>query len=221
MSNKKSSGRRLGRSFATEQESFWAGKFGDEYSARNRGEQWVANNVALFSKILERSGVIGSVVELGANIGLNLEALRLLFPEAALTAVEINERAVRSLRRRGGITVHHSSILNFQPEHQYDLALVKGVLIHIQPQKLPEVYDLLYHCSARLICLAEYYNPVPVAIPYRGHSDRLFKRDFAGELLKRYPDLRLLDYGFAYHGDPNHPQDDLTWFLLEKSSRSH
>jgi len=27
--------------------------------------------------------------------------------------------------------------------------------------------------------VAEYYNPSPVAIPYRGHTDRLFKRDFA------------------------------------------
>jgi len=220
MSNKKNSGHKPRRSFATEQESFWAGKFGDEYSVRNRGEQWVANNTAFFSKILERSGEIGSVIELGANIGLNLQALRVLFPEAALTAVEINARAVRSLRRLGGITVHHSSLLNFHPEHQYDLALVKGVLIHIQPQKLPEVYDLLYQSSARLICLAEYYNPVPVTVPYRGHSDRLFKRDFAGELLKRYPDLRLLDYGLGYHGDPKHPQDDLTWFLLEKISRA-
>jgi spore coat polysaccharide biosynthesis protein SpsF len=26
----------------------------------------------------------------------------------------------------------------------------------------------------------------------------------------------LVDYGFAYHRDPNFPQDDITWFLLEK-----
>jgi spore coat polysaccharide biosynthesis protein SpsF len=56
-----------------------------------------------------------------------------------------------------------------------------------------------------------------VSVPYRGHAERLFKRDFAGEMLKRYPKLRLLDYGFAYHGDANFPQDDITWFLLEKT----
>lgn len=64
--------------------------------------------------------------------------------------------------------------------------------------------------------MAEYYFPSPVAIPDRGHADRLFKRDFAGELMKRHTDVRLLDYGFVYHADANHPQDDLTWFLLEK-----
>ncbi len=60
--------------------------------------------------------------------------------------------------------------------------------------------------------VAEYYNPTPVAISYRGHNDRLFKRDFAGELLDLYPQLQLVDYGFVYRRDPSFPQDDLTWF---------
>lgn len=47
----------------------------------------------------------------------------------------------------------------------------------------------------------------------------LFKRDFAGEMLEKYQDLQLVDYGFVYHGDANFPQDDLTWFLLEKQLR--
>jgi spore coat polysaccharide biosynthesis protein SpsF len=58
-----------------------------------------------------------------------------------------------------------------------------------------------------------------VSIPYRGHEDRLFKRDFAGELLSRFGDLRLIDYGFVYHRDPKFPQDDITWFLLEKAAK--
>jgi len=31
-----------------------------------------------------------------------------------------------------------------------------------------------------------------------------------------YQDLQLIDYGFVYHRDPNWPQDDLHWFLMEK-----
>jgi spore coat polysaccharide biosynthesis protein SpsF len=53
-------------------------------------------------------------------------------------------------------------------------------------------------------------------INYRGHKDRLFKRDFAGELMDKYPDLKLVDYGFVWRRDNNFPQDDGTWFLLEK-----
>ncbi|MFM6157881.1 MAG: pseudaminic acid biosynthesis-associated methylase, partial [Sphaerospermopsis kisseleviana] len=67
------------------------------------------------------------------------------------------------------------------------------------------------------LLIAEYYNPSPVAIPYRGHADRLFKRDFAGEVLDQHPELRLVDYGFVYRRDPNFPQDDITWFLIEKN----
>jgi spore coat polysaccharide biosynthesis protein SpsF len=94
--------------------------------------------------------------------------------------------------------------------------LLKGVLIHIGPSELPRVYDLTHRASARFICIAEYYNPTPVTITYRGRGNRLFKRDFAGEMLERFPDLRLVDYGFAYRRDPVFPQDDITWFLLEK-----
>ena len=65
-----------------------------------------------------------------------------------------------------------------------------------------------------MIC--EYYNPVPVSIDYRGNKDRLFKRDFAGELIKEF-DLKLVDYGFNYYQDTYLTNDDSTWFLLEKS----
>ena len=64
--------------------------------------------------------------------------------------------------------------------------------------------------------VAEYYNPTPVSINYRGHTDKLFKRDFAGEIMDMYPNLKLVDYGFIYHRDDAFPQDDITWFLMEK-----
>jgi spore coat polysaccharide biosynthesis protein SpsF len=97
-----------------------------------------------------------------------------------------------------------------------DISLIKWVLIHINPDMLPTVYEKLYQASSRFIRVGEYYNPSPVAIPYRGHTDRLFKRDFAGEMMERYPDLSLIDYGFVYRRDPAFPQDDITWFLMEK-----
>jgi pseudaminic acid biosynthesis-associated methylase len=71
--------------------------------------------------------------------------------------------------------------------------------------------------SKKYICIAEYYNRTPVSINYRGHDERLYKRDFVGEVLDKFPSLTLVDYGFVYHRDPNFPQDDITWFLLEKS----
>ena len=92
----------------------------------------------------------------------------------------------------------------------------RGVLIHINPDRLLDVYDLLHACTSRYLLISEYYNPKPVEVTYRGHSGRLFKRDFAGEILDRFPDVSLVDYGFSYHRDSNFPQDDMNWFLMEK-----
>ena len=90
-----------------------------------------------------------------------------------------------------------------------------GVLIHINPDNLDRVYDNLVSNTRRYVLIAEYYNPTPVSVEYRGHADRLFKRDFAGELIDRYS-LKLVDYGFVYKRDHWAPQDDVNWFLLEK-----
>ena len=49
-----------------------------------------------------------------------------------------------------------------------------------------------------------------------GHTDRLFKMDFAGEFIDKFINTVLVDYGFAYKRDIAFPQDDITWFLLEK-----
>ena len=209
------------KSFRTEQENFWAGEFGNNYILRNTGEQRVAGNIALFSKIFANTPSVRSVLEFGSNVGLNLRAIRALLPDLQrLSALEINDRAVEELRTIEDLEVHHTSILEFSPQATWDFVFTKGVLIHINPDELPGVYDKMYAASNRYLCVAEYYNPVPAEIPYRGHVGYLFKRDFAGEILDRFPDLRLISYGFAYHRDPMFPQDDLTWFLLEKTTLS-
>jgi pseudaminic acid biosynthesis-associated methylase len=205
------------KTVATPQEAFWSGEFGDEYTVRNDGAHWIASNAALFSRVLNSAGPVKSAIEFGANRGLNLQALRLLSPNIELAGVEINDNAIAELKKISKIDVHHQSVFDYKPQKKYELALIKGVLIHINPDRLKDVYRVLYESSSRYICIAEYYNPSPVTIPYRGHTDVLFKRDFAGEVLKLYPDLRIRDYGFVYHGDPNFPQDDITWFLLEKA----
>lgn len=203
-------------SWQTEQEAFWNGDFGDEYVDRNQGAELMASRTHLFSNALKSAGEVGSAVEFGPNIGTNLMALRLLLPKIDLTAIEINEKAVEVLRKRGGATIHHGSILEPHLSEPVDLSFTVGVLIHINPASLSKVYDNLYAASKRLILFAEYYNPAPVSIPYRGHDDRLFKRDFAGDMLERFEDLKLVDYGFQYRRDPKFPADDISWFLMEK-----
>jgi len=203
--------------YTTPQEEFWAGEFGSEYIGRNDSNQLLASNLNFFTKALNKTGRITSCLELGANIGMNLKALQMLYPSIKLKAAEINPDAAQLL---GGLVgeenVYLGSIFDYPVVEKVELTLIKGVLIHINPEMLNAVYEKLYQASKRFILVCEYYNPSPIAITYRGHADRLFKRDFAGEMLENYPDLRLINYGFAYHRDPAFPQDDITWFLMEK-----
>jgi pseudaminic acid biosynthesis-associated methylase len=198
-----------------EQEKFWQGQFGDDYTQRNLGPN--AANLAFFTPILRLARDVRSVVELGCGSGLNLAALRQLLPQAHLTGVEINAGA-RALAAKMGDEVIAGSLLDFKPAKPTDFSFTKGVLIHIAPENLERAYAALYSASRRYVMVAEYYNPKPMEIDYRGHSARMWKRDFAGELMDRYPDLRLVDYGFAWRRDPNFTQDDVTWFLMEKSA---
>ena len=203
--------------FRTEQEEFWAGDFGNEYIGRNESRELLASNLYFFSNALKRVSKINSCIEFGANIGMNLRAIQLLHPSALLSAIEINKAATDQLGKLiGEDNVFKGSIFDYPVASSFDLALIKGVLIHINPDMLPTVYEKLYAASSKYILVCEYYNPSPVSIPYRGHGDRLFKRDFAGEMLELFSDVKLLDYGFSYKRDPVFPQDDITWFLLEK-----
>jgi spore coat polysaccharide biosynthesis protein SpsF len=205
------------KKFETEQEQFWAGEFGTDYIDRNKGDALLASNLNFFSHALRGVGKIGSCIEFGANIGMNLKALKLLHPELKLQGIEINEDAAAQLREVvGDDNVFCESIFEWEPQAQVELSLIKGVLIHINPDRLKDVYQAPYQASSRYVLVCEYYNPAPVTINYRGHENRLFKRDFAGEMMDIYADLKLIDYGFSYRRDPVFPQDDVTWFLMEK-----
>lgn len=203
--------------FKTEQEEFWAGAFGDEYINRNKSEEILASNLIFFSKAFNQIGRPNSLIEFGANVGMNLRAIKLIFPKIDLFGIEINKTASEELATYfGKDNVFNGSIFDYQPNKKFDVSLIKGVLIHINPEMLDEVYSKLYKSSNKYILICEYYNPSPVTINYRGHSDRLFKRDFAGEMLEKFSDLKLVDYGFHYKRDKAFPKDDVTWFLLEK-----
>lgn len=205
------------KQFSTQQEEFWAGEFGDQYINRNNSQELLASNLNFFSITLKNAGKITSCVEFGANIGMNLKSLALLYPKILLKGLEINPVAANKLKELiGKNNVYEGSIFDYIVEDKKELVLIKGVLIHINPDKLDTVYKKLYESSSKYILVCEYYNPSPVTVSYRGHSDRLFKRDFAGEILDRYPDLKLVDYGFVYRRDNAFPQDDITWFLLKK-----
>lgn len=201
--------------YKTEQETLWAGNFGDFYIDRNTMERLLGPKLVMWSRILSSMCKISTMRELGCNIGVNLSALHSLQPELRLFGHEINEKAVRQARKLSIAEITHGSIVEMIDMEPVDCVFTAGVLIHINPAHLKQVYRNIVYGTKRYVVLAEYYNPTPVKLPYRGQKNALFKRDFAGDLIEHFG-LKLVDYGFVYHREHFAPQDDVHWFLLEK-----
>tara|TARA_A100001234_G_scaffold182441_1_gene165444 strand:- start:852 stop:1463 length:612 start_codon:yes stop_codon:yes gene_type:complete len=201
--------------YKTEQENFWAGEFGLNYIDRNNSEPLLYSKVAMWARMLQAANNVNSIRELGCNIGLNLVALKRLQPKLNLSGYEINEEAAKQASDFNVAEIKQGSIIDQINDTKVDLTFTAGVLIHINPDYLYNVYKNLVDGSNRYVLVAEYYNPAPTKINYRGHENRLFKRDFAGDLIDNYG-MKLVDYGFVYKRDNWAPQDDITWFLLEK-----
>jgi len=203
--------------YKTEQEKFWATEFGNKYIDRNSSHTLQAASLKLFTNILQKMDKINSAIELGPNIGLNLKSLEILVKDIKFCGVEINSKACDFLKMKfPKQEIINESILEYKSDKKYDLSFVRGVLIHINPNELQNIYQKLYDLSDKYILMAEYYSPSPVSIPYRGEADKLFKRDFASEFLDKFQDVELIDYGFLYHRDNNFPDDDINWFLMKK-----
>ena len=150
----------MNNQFKTEQETFWAGSFGTEYINRNQGANLLASNLALFNQALRSARKPESCIEFGANIGMNLRALKLLYPSQQQFGIEINKDAATELRKHlPSENVFQTSILDFSPQHTFDLVLIKGVLIHMNPEYLPQIYETLYQSTGRYLLVCEYYNP--------------------------------------------------------------
>jgi len=160
---------------------------------------------------------IRTVCEYGCNIGLNLTAINSVLSVEKLYGFDVNFDAVEIANELENVTAEYGNLLD--PDNVvYDLVLTKGLLIHIAPEHIETAYESLYNMTGKYLLICEYYNPTPVEVEYHGKLGLLFKRDFAGDMLDKFPDLRLVDYGFRYHRD-EYPQDDITWFLLKKETK--
>ena len=116
----------MAKKFQSEQEVFWAGGFGDEYTIRNDTKELLLSRKTLLNRALKSSSKLESVIEFGANVGLNLIAVKDLIPGVAATAIEINSSAISKLKMIDDVKVIHGSILESKKIEMYDLAMVIG-----------------------------------------------------------------------------------------------
>ena len=134
---------------------------GDRYIDRNQKQRTIAANTNLFSKVFRRTRGVESIIEFGANIGLNQKAIKNLKPDARRVAVEINERAAEILGQEiGAENVINESILELDLKEQFDMSFIKGVLIHINPNELQSVYEKLYNASKRYIAYYRIFQSI-------------------------------------------------------------
>ena len=199
-----------------EQEEFWKGEFGTAYTERNQLTD-ASLRANFFRQVLEHTSGVESVCEFGCNRGLNLLALEHLNNALQISAVEINADAAAIARRElSSATIYNESIRDFVPPRTYDLTFTCGVLIHLNPDDLPMAYQKLYDASARYILINEYFSPSPVELSYRGHQNKLFKRDFGGEFWDQFTEsVTVVAYGFLWRR-VERVWDDTTWTLFAK-----
>ena len=202
-----------------EQEEFWETKYSQEYIQKNSS----FNRDLLIQgwrEILKNVSAPSNILECGANVGRNIEALNHIYPEAKKTAIEISADASKILRNKyKELNVINSSILESEiTNNSFDLSFTMGVLIHIHPNDLKRNLEKVILSSNRYVVIGEYFNRTPVSLTYQGEEEKLFKRDFGKFALENFSDkVELRDYGFLWgHLYDDGGFDDITWWVFER-----
>lgn len=195
----------------TSQLDLWRSEFGRAYTDRNDHEK--PERVASWRRLLD--GIVPSrVLEVGCNVGWNLEYLRQLGVQETF-GIEPQLNAVERARLRGptfNVLQGTAFELPFRDGY-FDLAFTSGVLIHISPETVGLALDELFRVSKKYIVAIEYDHPQEQEIKYRGHEAALWKRDHGALWRSRHPglvELRTLFLG------PTEGYDDCTAHLFEK-----
>ena len=199
----------------------WRGAFGDAYIERNAATpERVRQRVAAFGQILShlRAAPPESILEGGANLGLNLRAL-FEVTLATLYAVEPNARARAILVEDGVVPderVFDATLADLPlGDGAMDMVFTYCVLIHVPDEALEASCRELYRVARRYVLCLEYFSPTPVTVHYRGHDDLLFKRDYGGLWLDTFSDLEVIAYGFFWKRTTG--LDDVNWWLFHKT----
>jgi pseudaminic acid biosynthesis-associated methylase len=193
--------------------SLWTGEFGDSYTERNKVVS-AGDRAEVWQTLIPRD--CQSILEVGANVGKNLEAIETFF-HGDLMACEPNDKARAELSRiTTRITSDCADSLSFETGAA-DLVFTCGVLIHIGPDKLMASMQEIHRVARRYIIAAEYFGASEEMVPYRGHSDALWRRDYGSLYLDNFSDLHCTHSFFAWRRMTSF--DNLTFWLFEKGPR--
>ena len=187
----------------------WRGPFGDAYTARNHEQ---SGREQMFTEILKvLPWQPESILEVGANRGLNLDALAHLLPDADLIGLEPNAQAREQISCTAIDGAAQAIPLG---DNSVDMAVTCGVLIHVPPEELGQACAEIYRVARKYIVCIEYFADKLEAIHYRGRNDLLWKQDFGKLYLDKFHDLKVLGCGFFWK--PITGLDNTTWWAFSK-----
>lgn len=195
-------------------EALWAGEFGDAYIERNKDAE--AGRGDFWAKQLEALGAT-SALEVGCNIGANLQWVGGALGPENVAGVDVNPTALELLRERvPGVDARLASGARLPfDDGAFDLVFTMGVLIHQDPAtQLEPMMREVVRVASRFVIAGEYHADEPTEVPYRGQEGALFKQDFGALYQRLFPSLELLDSGFLSEREGR--WDDLTYWILRK-----
>ena len=183
-------------------DSPWAGEFGCSYVVRNsinakELDSLYHKNFGISRSHLNEEFLSGldrsmSVLEVGCNIGLQLELLKNAGYQY-LYGFDISSFALNLSLARSHANLLRSSALYFPfTKDSFDMVFSSGVLIHISPKDLNQTLDEIYRCSRRYIWCYEYFSEKETEVEYRGKGGLLWKSNYIKLFTDRFSDLNII-----------------------------
>jgi len=194
----------------------WKKNFGDEYTDRklvvHKSEG--TSREQFWHDLLSMVSGVKSVVEIGCNAGMNLEAIYKANQKLEITGVEPNKYALGKAIEisNGRYKVTDGNVFDLPPDLKADMIFTCTVLIHISPKDLMSAMHRIYDAANNVILIMEYYWPTLKEIEYRGLKSALWKQDYGATFLQNF-DVELIETGYL---DARDGFDRTTWWLFNK-----
>ncbi|MFH1443918.1 MAG: pseudaminic acid biosynthesis-associated methylase [Candidatus Peregrinibacteria bacterium] len=195
---------------ASRLESLWSGTFGDAYTERNKDTGKGREN--FWHRFLKEYHV-KNVLEVGCNVGVNLQCMLPFIKETDMFGVDVNTEALSILKEKFPLVnaLRASARTLPFPDASFDLVFTAGVLIHQPTESLGDVMKEMVRCSRKYVLCMEYFAEETEEVPYRNQKGALFKRNY-GKLFQAFP-LTLLKQDYL---GPEEGWDRVTWWLFQK-----
>lgn len=209
----------------TQQERFWDGEFGKEYTNRNKWnsdeewdkiylDTWGETKLEINNKVMADLPRDIKILEVGCNYGAQLRGFqRMGFTN--LFGVELQPYAVEESKKAyTGLNIITGSGFDIPfKDGFFDLVCTNGVLIHISPNDHFSFMKEIYRCTNKYIMGWEYYDKELRELNYRNNQGFMWKADYSGIYKNSFPDLKIIDQHLVKY-TANENRDAI--FLLSK-----